>query len=262
MEEKVQFQPLDSVLCIVGNYLVSRGFAPDGRATFNALNLRTFEIANQWSLPCYHSLENAIPLLLVSYEITGQEFVLEGCAACEVIRIHNVEEGHFFEAYGGGKPYQLCTGPAQTIFVFDGDDKTILQLSPTTFDCVVRAMSFDMRIVGMKYFDNADVLVLAGADPSKLMGIKTTERGYKIMWQYVHMIDNLPLNPTDVAITHPTKVVCVANIDGVLVLNPSDGTIVFHKLLEEHRVQSIEWVNDNLITSQTDGLISVYKYAV
>ena len=263
--EQVQLGPWDSALCTVGNHLVVRGFVQGGRASFNALNLRNFAIENRWSLPCRHSLEEGIPLPLVSYEIKGQEFVLEGCATCEVIRIHSVNTGCVSKAYEGAQPFQICTGPAQTIFVFDGNAKKILQLtpaSPITFDFVVKAMSFDMRIVGMKYFDNADVLVLAGADPSKLMGIKTTERGYKIMWQYVHMIDNLPLNPTDVAITHPTKLVCVANIDGVLVLNPSDGTIVFHKLLEEDKVQSVEWVNNNLITSHTDGLISVYEYAL
>ena len=260
LEEEVQFQPLDSVLCIVGNYLVARGFVPDGTATFNALNLRTFEIANQWSLPCRHSLEKATPLPLVSYEIKGQEFVLEGCAACEVIRIHNVEKGHVFEAYGGVEPYQICTGPAQTIFVFDGKAKTILQLSPTIFDCVVRAMSLDMQIVGMKYFDNADVLVLAGTKPPTLMGVKMRKRRHKVLWQYLYEVGDLPLNPTDVAITHPTKLVCVANKDGVLVLNPSDGSVVLHKLLQEANLQSIEWVNDNLITSQTHGPTSVYKY--
>ena len=263
--EQVQLGPWDSVLCTVGNYLVVRVIVPGGRAIFNALNLRTFEIEKQWPLPCIHSLQEGISLPLVCYETIGQKFALEGCAACEVIRIHDVKAGHVFKAYEGVQPYQICSGPAQTIFAFDGNAQKVLQLtpaSPITFQFVVKAMSFGMQIVEMKYFDSADVFVLAGTDPAKLMGIKTTERGYKVLWQYVHTIGNMPLNPTDIAITHPTKLVCVANIDGVLVLNPSDGSIVLHKLLEEEKVQSIEWTNVNLITSQANGLISVYKYGL
>ena len=267
MVEQVQLRPWDSALCTVGNHLVVRGYVPGGKAAFNVLNLRNSVQVNQWPLPCIHSSEEAIPLPLVCYESSGTKYVLEGCAVCEVIRMYDPKSGEVHEAYEGKQPYQVCAGPAETIFVFDGNEKKILQLTPASyvplkFNFVVKSMSFDMQIVGMKYFDNCDVIVLAGAEPPKVMGIKTTEGGYKVLWQHVHKVGDLPLNPTDVAIAHPTKLVCVANIDGVLVLNPFDGSVILHKLLEEDKVQSIEWVNDNLITSQTDGLISVYKYAL
>ena len=263
--EQVQLRPWDSALCTVGNNLVVRGMTHGGEATFNVLNLRSLGLVNRWSLPCLHSSEEGISLPLVSYESSGTKYILEGCAACEVIRIYDVKTGELHEAYEGIQPYQICAGPAETIFVLDGNSKKVLQLTPSPyltlkFNFVVKSMAFDMHIVGMKYFDNCDVIVLAGAEPPKLMGIKTTERGYKVLWQYVHEVQGIPLNPTDVAITHPTKLVCVANIDGVLVLNPSDGSFVQTKLLEEDKVQSVEWTNDNLITSQTDGLLSVYKY--
>ena len=259
------------MLCSAGNYLAVRDFVDVGNATMNLVDLGTLSVVQRWTFPCPHYSSDS-PLPMVGYSMGGTHFVLEGCAACEWLRIHNVHYRTIYQAYPGSIQTRLiCTGPAQTIFVLDGGTQNILQLSPdqvpndhsyVTFSHVLKEIKFNMEIVGMKYFDSSDVIVLAAARPPKVMGIKTSARGYKILWQCVDQLGDIPLNPIDVAIMHPNELACIANTDSVLVVNPSDGSIVFYRLLDEDKVQGIEWCNDNLVTLQIDGLISVHKIAL
>ena len=114
-------------VCFVNGYLVcrnKRGIIPQKVITVKRIQEPLPSI--EWPTACVHSLSYG---LLKACRIGGvspdEELLVEGCPhpTCQVIRIYDLQTGHFNVVYEDVKPHMMCTGAENTVLT---DHKTVL----------------------------------------------------------------------------------------------------------------------------------------
>ena len=219
--------------CFVNGYLVCRNkrdIIPQEVITVKRIQKPLPSI--EWPTACVHSLSYG---LLTACRIGGvsqdEELLVEGCPhpTCQVIRIYDLQTGHFDVVYEDVKPHVMCTGAENTVLVCDWKTSSILVLvrADGQFLCIhkLQVHLHFLPVHAMCYSNQIDAVVFSKVQEKQVIAMKL-ETG-QILWQITEFAQpgQVQLEPKDVCCT-PNGWICVANRANALILNPSNGAMV------------------------------------
>ena len=248
-------------VCIIGNLVVIRCYLDYRQCTMRVFNISNGDLVSTWPVNCHHYPPTGP---LVPYGRHDQ-FILETCQFCALIRAHDVTTQESFVACSGLSVKNMCEGPNQTLLTMTTSDTKMLQLLQDDTAAEEDAIFQKLRVVnintnnvrGMEYFRASDMVVLS--KPGRLKGIKLSTQ--QLIWQWDGSLGNVQLNPYDVTRSFPYQHACVANGENILILKAADGSFQ-EKITLEDDIDSALWFGDTFVTKRANGRITIYKITV
>ena len=210
-----------SQMCYVNGNIVIRGFTPK---TIRVYQEETGSVLNQWST-CH-----MFPRL-ITFQMEGKEYLLEGCRDCKVICSYESPEtsSSYKTLCKDIVPYVMCQGPNNTVLVLD-EKNTIKQLcfSGGRFNLVHKFSNELENVITMCYCEKNGIIVMIHTDKKSLTGVTLATE--EVVWKHTEIQFGSPAKIlsyfTDV-FTISDGSICIFNLDELFVLDSKDGTIKY-----------------------------------
>ena len=166
---------------------------------------------------------------LMPFEIEGKEYLLEGCALCQVIRGYQFLDADSTILKEDIQPIFLFKGPQRTVLSYDTECISILQLAQShdQFN-LVRQVSIVLEDVqNVCYSSKDDIVIALHSDGKTITGFHLATE--QIAWQHSEIQFDSPPRVVDqmnnIAIL-PDGRTCLFNDNKMYALNAENGTIL------------------------------------
>ena len=211
------------VMCFLGRNLVMHAFHGERGTYETKMYDETGHLLQEWE-PCHVSPS------MTEFELQGQQYLLEGCTICRVIRKYEFPQNeskiicrHIF-------PSLMCKGPNGTVFVFDDVQNSIKRLDyrDGRLHFTDKFSSEIVDIRGLCFSDKLGFVMLLHSDRKTITGVDMVTGKVAIQFS---SSSEVQFDFKDIFLTLPDGRVFVFMSNEIFTLDPTDGTIL-RKLLE------------------------------
>ena len=209
-----------SQMCYVNGNIVIRAQNPQ---TITVHHEETGILLQEWKT-CH-----VFPALL-SFEMEGKEYLLEGCTVCRVIRSYESPEisSSYKTLYKDIYPSIMCQGPINTVLVLeDNDSITQLRFSEGHFK-IANIFSNEIKdIRNMCYCERNGIVVMVHINQNHqktLTGVALATG--EVVWKHTAIQFGFPPNVLD-CFRIPDGRICIDNLGKLFVLDTKDGSIKY-----------------------------------
>ena len=224
-------------MCYIKDNLVTTLYLPEKWTYKTRVYDEKHNLVKKWK-PC-HTVHSMLEI-----EIQGKEYMLEGCAICEIIRAYEFPKIERKILCEDISPDAMCGGPGGTILVFNAGQRiqSIKQLSFCDGQFLLQKEFYvactDAR--RLCFSENSSIVIV-------LHNLKTLTGFHfptgQVAWQHSEI--KLKCSPevlTDYQhiLTLPDGRVCVFTHKEIFALNPVDGTILYmlHRIALKNQASS------------------------
>ena len=211
-------------MCYIKDNLVTTLYLPEKWTYKTRVYDEKYNLVKRWK-PC-HTVHSMLEI-----EIQGKEYMLEGCAMCEMIRGYEFPQIERKILCEGISPDAMCKGPGGTILVFNAGQRiqSIKQLS------FCNGQFLPQKEI---YVACADIRRLCFSENSSIVIVlhnRKTLTGFhfptgQVAWQHSEIqlrSSSGVLTDFQHILTLPDGRVCVFTHKEIFALNPFDGTILY-----------------------------------
>ena len=226
-------------MCFANNHLVISGqlFPPKKFVIRHHSKTDGTLLKSTWETACKHPLFICkISLVACKFSGTTEESLVYNCTKCKVIYVYEKDAKRFATAIEDSTKFTLCKGPGGTVLAADRLGWCIKQLvvSGTNYQFSMLAdLHFEQKCVfgrptatkAICYAPYCDTLVaVVELDSNEdIWGINLSTG--RLLWSFWKHGSDLDFLPKDICYTGQ-GLVCVANSDNVLSVDPVDGALI------------------------------------
>ena len=226
-------------MCFANNHLVVCGqlFPPKNKFVIHLYNKTNGTLLETWEMACKHQLFTCkVSLVACKFSGTTEESLVYNCTKCNVIYIYEKDANSFGIAIEDSTKFTLCKGPGGTVLAADRLGWCVKQLVASGMNyqfSMLADLHFEQKCVFSRptatkaicYAPCCDTLVAVVEFDSNedIWGVSLSTG--RLLWSFCKHDDDLDFLPKDICYTGQ-GLVCVANSDNVLLVDPVDGALV------------------------------------